>query len=85
MTLPGKGAGGVAGGTGAGAFVAGPALVTFPIRSPASFSAAEAFASVCPTKLGITKACAGGASADSKLIFGAAILEALGDGLCATT
>lgn len=87
MTLAVDGCGGTGGGgtVGAEAFGGGVAIVTVPTRMPASFSAAVATATVWPTKLGITKACGGGGSAESKLILGAEILLALGDGLCAIT
>ena len=66
---------------GTGAFGNGATIVTFPTRNPASFKASVAALTVCPIKLGMTNACGGGGCAARRLILGAEILVALGDGL----
>ena len=86
MMLDGEGDGGGAGGSGDGSDPpTGGAVVTFPGRNPAFFRAAVALPTLCPIKLGIKNACAGAACAASRLIFGAEMLLALAEGLCATT
>src|SRR5215469_12162984 len=60
-------------------------VVTLPTTNPAPSRVAVEVSSVCPIKLGVTKAGREGGSATNRLILGAETLVAFAGGFCATT